>query len=231
MAMSNPTIFNNLVAKFTKGGDLTASQQSELDAIKLSGDINPDSTFWLHFLPLYFLMARRDDEKINTVALLDGIEGAGKGKIINQQALAEAVAARLAVMLEDISPHTDPVVLARAVAKAAVPSIVQAVEDASVSAIQQPKVDLMPLQAAIKEALQQAQAKMVEAGRDAIFNRHIAIMVMAGILMGIAGVWWGGHTSDLQWQVSNQQAQNDIKELKTELKLSLDHSTRKGRFN
>ena len=226
--MSNPTIFNNLVAKFSKGGDLTVSQQSELDAIKLSGDINPDSTFWLHFLPLYFLMARRDDEKINTVALLDGIEGAGKGKAINQQALAEAVAARLAVMLEDISPTTDPVVLARAVAKDAVPSIVQAVEEASASSIQRPKVDLMPLQAAIKEALQQAQGKMVEAGRGAIFNRHIVIMAMAGILMGIAGIWWGGYTSDLQWQAANHQAQNDIKDLKTELKFSLDRSARRG---
>ena len=225
--MSNPTIFNNLVAKFTKGGDLTASQQSELDAIKLSGDINPDSTFWLHFLPLYFLMARRDDERINTAAMVDGVERIGKSKGINQHALADAIAARLAETINEIAPNTDPVVLARAVAKAAVPAIQQAVEDATANAVQQPKVDLAPLQISIKEVLQQMQGKMVEAGRDAIFNRHIAIMAVAGILLGIAGTWWGGHTSDLQWQAANQQAQNDNKELKAELKLSLDRSGRK----
>lgn len=46
--------------------------------------------------------------------------------------------------------------------------------------------------------------------------------------MKIAGIWWGEHTSDLQWQAGNHQAQNDIKYLKKELKLSLDLSYLRG---
>lgn len=224
--MSN-TIYSQIISKLQRG-ELSSTQETELSAIRQIGDIDLNDQFWIHFLPVYFLLARRDDEKINMAAVLDGVESSSKGKAINQKALVEAVAARLEGMLEDISPNTDPVVLARAVAKAATPAIQLAVEDATANCIQQPKVDLMPLQAIIKESLQQAQEKMVEAGRDAIFNRHIAIMVAAGILLGIAGVWWGGYTSELQYQAEIRQAQNDIKDLKVELKASLDRSARRS---
>ena len=223
------TIYSQIISKF-KLGALTPAQQSELDAIRSIADISQNDLFWIQFLPVYLLMPRQDDENLHSIELLEAI-GSGKSKrnMIDQDALAKGIAVRLGDVLEDLAPNTDPVILAKAVAKAATPAIQQAVEDATTKAIQQPKIDLAPLQATINETMRQTQATMVEIGRDAFFNRHIAIMAAAGILMGIAGIWWGGHTRDLQWQTMFQQSQDEIKDLKAELKLSLGHPSRKNK--
>lgn len=208
----NETIYANLVARFAKNGDLSATQQAELDGIKGVGDIHPNSTFWMHFLPLYFLMARRDDVKIDTVAVLESIQSGGGRRAtaaIDLNVLANGVAARL----EDQLPNADPVVLARAVARAATPAIQQAVENATANAIQQPKVDLAPLQSVIKETMQQTQAGMREAGRDAMLNRNVVIVALAGVLMCGIGVWWGGRQADQQWRPVVSQLQDQVKQL------------------
>lgn len=216
--MSDPTIFQNLVNKFAKNG-LTPEQQSELDSIMLAGNVDRDSTFWCHFLPIYFLMARREDEKINISEFLTaaGDTGKNKSKPVDQIALADSISARLADMLDELVPNVDPVVLARAVTKAAVPAIAQAVEDATANITYQPKVDLTPLQAVIKESLQQVPVTITASSHDAFFNRHIIIMAMIGILLGIAGIWYGGYSSDQQWQAGYTQQQNEIKDLKAAL--------------
>lgn len=208
----NETIYANLVARFAKNGDLTATQQAELDGIKGVGDIHPNSTFWMHFLPLYFLMARRDDVKIDTVAVLESIQSGGGRRAtaaIDLDALAEGIAARL----EDQLLNPDPVVLARAIAKAATPAIQQAVENATAGAIQQPRVDLAPLQSVIRETMQQTQAGMREASRDALLNRNVIIVALAGVLMCGIGAWWGGRQSDQQWRPVVRQLQDQVKQL------------------
>lgn len=206
----NETIYANLVARFAKNGDLTATQQAELDGIKGVGDIHPNSTFWMHFLPLYFLMARRDDVKIDTVAVLETIQWGGGRRAtaaIDLDALTEGIAARL----EDQLPNPDPVVLARAIAKAATPAIQQAVENTTAGAIQQPRVDLAPLQSVIRETMQQVQSGMREASRDAMLHRNVVIVALAGVLMCGIGVWWGGRQSDQQWRPVVGQLQDQVK--------------------
>ncbi len=207
------TVYSQLISKLRRG-ELTAAQQAELDAIRLIADIDLNDPFWLHFLPMYFLSSRADDEKINTAALLEAIQAMGGGRrttaAIDLDALAEGIAARL----EDQLPNADPVVLARAVARTATPAIQQAVENAAAGAIQQPRVDLAPLQSVIKETMQQAQAGMREASRDAMLNRNVVIVVLAGVLMCGIGVWWGGHQSDQQWRPVVSQLQDQVNQVK-----------------
>ncbi len=209
----NETIYTNLISRFAKDGELTTTQQIELDGIKGAGDIDPNSTFWVHFLPMYFLMSRRDDDIINTAALLEAIQAKGGGRrgsaIIDMDALAEGVAARL----EDLLPNSDPVVLARAIAKATTPAIDQVIESAIAGAVQQPRVYLAPLLSVIKETLQQTQAGMREASRDAMLNRNVVIVALAGVLMCGIGVWWGGRQSDAQWRPVVRQLQDQVKQL------------------
>jgi len=208
------TVYSQLISKLRRG-ELTAAQQAELDAIRLIADIDLNDPFWLHFLPMYFLSSRADDEKINTAALLEAIQAMGGGRRVNaamdMDALAEGIAARLEDQLPN--PNPDPVVIARAVAKAAMQAIQQAVENATAGAIQQPKVDLAPLQSVIKEIMQQTQAGMREASRDAMLNRNVVIVALTGVLMCGIGVWWGGRQSDAQWRPVVSQLQDQVKQL------------------
>ena len=206
------TIYSQIISTLRRG-ELTPAQQVELDTIRLIGDIDLNDPFWIQFLPMYFLGSRADDEIINTAALLEAIQASGGGRrggaIIELDALAEGVAARL----EDQLLNPDPVVLARAVAKSATPAIQQAVENAIASAVQQPRVDLAPLQSVIKETLQQMQAGMLEASRDAMLNRNVVIVALAGVLMCGIGVWWGGQQSDARWNPVVQQLRDQVKHL------------------
>ncbi len=206
------TIYSQIISKLRRG-DLTPAQQAELDAIRLIGDIDLNDTFWIQFLPMYFLTSRADDEIINTTALFEAIQASGGGRrggaVFDLDALAEGVAARL----EDQLLNLDPVVLARAVAKAATPAIQQAAENVIANAIQQPKVDLTPLQPVIKETLQQTQAVMRETCRDAMLNRNVVIVALAGVLMCGIGVWWGGQQSDARWNPVVQQLRDQVKHL------------------
>lgn len=74
-----------------------------------------------------------------------------------------------------------------AIAKAATSAIQLAVENA---AVQQPRVELAPLQSVIKETLQQTQFGIREASRDTMLNRNAAIVALAGVLMCDIGIWW-----------------------------------------
>ena len=73
-----------------------------------------------------------------------------------------------------------------AIAKAATSAIQLAVENA---AVQQPRVELAPLQSVIKETLQQTQFGIREASRDTMLNRNAAIVALAGVLMCDIGIW------------------------------------------
>lgn len=207
------TVYSQLISKL-KRGELTPAQQAELDTIRLIADIDLNDPFWLHFLPMYFLSNRADDEKINTVALLEAIQAMGGGRRVNAAMDMDALAEGIAARLEDQLPNADPVVIARAVAKAATPAIQQAVENATAGAVQQPKVDLAPLQSVIKETLQQTQAGMREASRDAMLNRNVVIVALAGVLMCGIGVWWGGQQSDRQWRPVVSQLQDQVNQVK-----------------
>ena len=203
------TVYSQLISKLRRG-ELTPAQQAELDAIRLIADIDLNDPFWLHFLPMYFLSSRADDEKINTAALLEAIQASGGGRrtpaAIDLDALADGIAARL----EDQLPNPDPVVLARAIAKAATPAIQQAVENATAGVVQQPRADLAPLQSVIKETMQQTQVGMREASRDAMLNRNVVIVALAGVLMCSIGVWWGGQQSDARWSPVVQQLRDQL---------------------
>lgn len=204
------TVYSQLISKLRRG-ELTAAQQAELDAIRLIADIDLNDPFWLHFLPMYFLSSRADDEKINTAALLEAIQAMGGGRRVNAAMDMDALAEGIAARLEDQLPNPDPVVIARSVAKAATPAIQQAVENAAANAIQQPKVDLAPLQSVIRETMQQTQAGMREASRDAMLHRNVVIVALAGVLMCGIGVWWGGRQSDAQWRPVVVQLQDRAK--------------------
>lgn len=138
----------------------------------------------------------------------------GGGRRVNAAMDMDALAEGIAARLEDQLPNADPVVIARAVAKAATPAIQQAVENATAGAVQQPKVDLAPLQSVIKETLQQTQAGMREASRDAMLNRNVVIVALAGVLMCGIGVWWGGQQSDRQWRPVVSQLQDQVNQVK-----------------
>ena len=207
------TVYSQLISKLRRG-ELTAAQQAELDAIRLIADIDLNDPFWLHFLPMYFLSSRADDEKINTAALLEAIQAMGGGRRVNAAMDMDALAEGIAARLEDQLPNPDPAVLARAVARTALPAIQQAVENATAGAIQQPRVDLAPLQSVIKETMQQGQAGMREASRDAMLNRNVVIVALAGVLMCGIGVWWGGHQSDQQWRPVVRQLQDQVNQVK-----------------
>lgn len=220
----NETIYGNLIARFTKNGELSAAQQAELDGIKGVGDISPNSTFWLHFLPMYLLMARRDEVNLNTIVLLEAIQGSGGGRrsigSLDLDALAEGVAIRL----EDQLPNRDPAVFAKVIARSALPAIQQAVENATAAAVQQPRVELAPLQSVIRETLQQSQASIRDVSRDAMLNRNIVIVTLAGVLMCGIGVWWGGHQADQQWRPVVSELQDQLKQLQGQ-----EHSGRRHR--
>ena len=207
----NETKYTTLVSHFAKNGELTTTQQVELDCIQGIGDIHPNSRFWVRFLPGYLLMSRRDDEIINTAALVEAIQAKGGGRrggAIGLDALAEGLAARL----EDRLPNSDPVGLARAVVKLATPAIDQAIENAIADAVQPPRVDLAPL----LPMLQQTQAGLREASRDAMLNRNVIIVALASVLMCGIGAWWGGQQADAQWKPLVQQLRDQLNHLGTD---------------
>ena len=195
------TVYSQLISKLRRG-ELTPAQQAELDAIRLIADIDLNDPFWLHFLPMFFISTRTDDEKINTAALLEAIQGIGSGRRTNTTMDMDALAEGIAARLQDQLPNPDPVVIGRAVAKAATPAIQQAVENATTGVVQQPKVDHTALQSVFKEV-----------SRDALLNRNVGIVVLAGILMSGIGVGWGGYQSDQQWRPVVSQLQDQVKQL------------------
>jgi hypothetical protein len=220
------TIYGNLIKRFANNGCLTDQQRTELEAILSVGDIHKNDTFWLILLPMYFLMPRREDEKINTAEMLTAtaaIENGNKAFKIDKDELATAIVDRL----------PDPVAEAKRIAAAIsnkmdtdgferqaadIKRLNKQVNDLSdsvetgfsgLSKISPGgTVDLSVLQTSINQSLQQAVL-------DSLFNRHLLLMAVAAMLMGVVGIWWGGHTKEQEWQVEKSQLQNQIQLMKS----------------
>lgn len=184
----NTTIYGRVLARFAPGG-LDAARDAEINFLLASG-VSEDDPFWTWFLPLFLTQPRGEQAKIDGQAMLDLVK-VQRGARIDPGALGEAVAEHLA---DKLPAHPDAIVLAGRIAKAMAGDIRKAVAEGAEA------VDKSGGQGALREA-----------AKDALVNRHLIIAVLAGILMAMAGVWWGGYQSDQRWEPLVKQLQSQLR--------------------
>ena len=106
--------------------------------------------------------------------------------------------------IEVAAPDVDTGRVAKAIARAATPEIVQAVESSLESRVV--KLDADSAHAAIKAAVS-----------DSLFSWQVAAGAAVALLLVVAAYWWGGRQTAAQYQPVVAQMQSQIHQLRTEL--------------
>ncbi len=191
------SIYSDLIERFAPDG-LSSAQQNEIDSIRLATQFDDNDAQWGVILPMYFLSNRREQARVDQEALMRAIENVTTGGI-DAERLGKMVARYIdASEIEVAAPDVDTGRVAKAIARAATPEIVQAVESSLDSRVV--KLDADAAHAAIKSAVS-----------DSLFSWQVAAGAAVALLLAVAAYWWGCHQTEAQYMPLVQQLQAQVR--------------------